>query len=188
MQVEESITYVEDAVQMIVQTLELGSRPQKVWNEAYNIATDNVHSLRSLVQQMAHFMNVSIGPTDGNDNNLFMYPTVFSGGMDVSKAKKQLNFHPTDLAEALKSTIDWYEHEFVNNYDYREEMVGDIMARIVPREKRDKVYLAIDRELSKAGVEQSSDWYKAKRKGDLEFFDKYEKFDKINQPPVKEEL
>ena len=188
MQVEESITYVEDAVQMIVQTLELGSRPQEVWNEAYNIATDNVHSLRSFVQQMAHFMNVSIGSTDGNDNNLFMYPTVFSGGMDVSKAKNQLNFHPTDFVKALKSTIDWYDNEFVHNYDYREEMVGDIMARIVPREKRDKVYLAIDRELSKAGVEQSSDWYKAKRKGDLEFFDKYEKFDKINQPPVKEEL
>ena len=45
MQVEESITYVEDAAEMIVKTLELGQ--PKVWNQAYNIATENppLHSL-----------------------------------------------------------------------------------------------------------------------------------------------
>ena len=114
-----------------------------------------------------------------------MYPTVFSGGMDVSKAKTKLGFQPKNFEDALKSSIEWYDHEFNTNYDYREEMVADIMARIVPKEKRDKVYLAVDRELSKVGIEQSSAWYKAKRKGDLEFL---EKFDRVNKPPVKEEL
>ena len=33
--------------------------------------------------------------------------------------------------------------------------------------------------MSKVGIEQSSAWYKAKRKGDLEFL---EKFDKVNKP------
>ena len=44
MQVQESITYVEDAAKMIVKTLELGP---SVWNQAYNIATENppLHSL-----------------------------------------------------------------------------------------------------------------------------------------------
>ena len=182
MQVEESITYVEDAAEMIVKTLELGP---KVWNQAYNIATENPQTLKNFIIKMASIMNVTITETDRNDNNLFMYPTVFSGPMDVSKAKSKLGFQPTNFEDALKTSIEWYDHEFNSNYDYREEMVADIMARIVPKEKRDKVYLAVDRELSKVGIEQSSAWYKAKRKGDLEFL---EKFDKVNKPPVKEEL
>ena len=52
-------------------------------------------------------------------------------------------------------------------------MVSDLMARIVPREKRDQLYLAIDRELTRAGVDQSN--YRSKRKGDLELLDKFEK-------------
>ena len=182
MQVEESITYVEDAAEMIVKTLELGP---KVWNQAYNIAVENPQTLKNFIIKMASIMNVTISQTDGNDNNLFMYPTVFSGPMDVSKAKSKLGFQPTNFEDALKTSIEWYDHEFNSNYDYREEMIADIMARIVPKEKRDKVYLAVDRELSKVGIEQSSAWYKAKRKGDLEFL---EKFDKVNKPPVKEEL
>ena len=182
MQVEESITYVEDAAEMIVKTLELGP---KVWNQAYNIATENPQTLKNFIIKMASIMNITITETDGNDNNLFMYPTVFSGPMDVSKAKSKLGFQPTNFEDALKNSIEWYDHEFNSNYDYREEMIADIMARIVPKEKRDKVYLAVDRELSKVGIEQSSAWYKAKRKGDLEFL---EKFDKVNKPPVKEEL
>ena len=76
MQVEESITYVEDAADMIVKTLELGPA---AWNQAYNIATDTppLHSLRTFIQSMASLMNVTISETDPNDNNLFMYPTVF---------------------------------------------------------------------------------------------------------------
>ena len=183
MQVEESITYVEDAAEMIVKTLELGQ--PKVWNQAYNIATENPQTLKNFIIKMASIMNVTITETDRNDNNLFMYPTVFSGPMDVSKAKSKLGFQPTNFEDALKNSIEWYDHEFNTNYDYREEMIADIMARIVPKEKRDKVYLAVDRELSKVGIEQSSAWYKAKRKGDLEFL---EKFDKVNKPPVKEEL
>ena len=103
--------------------------------------------------------------------------------MDVTKAKEKLGFKPTKFIDALKNSIEFYDNEFISSVDYREEMISDIMARLVPRERRDKVYLAVDRELSKAGIEQSS--YKAKRKGDLEFL---EKFDKPNKPPVKEEL
>lgn len=84
-----------------------------------------------------------------------------------------LGFEPTNFEDALKTTIDWYDNEFVSQYDYREEMVSDIMARIVPRERRDQFYLAIDRELTKAGVDQSN--YRSKRKGDLEFLNKFDK-------------
>ena len=35
------------------------------------------------------------------------------------KAKDLLDFKPTLFEEALKTTIEWYEKEFVSQYDYR---------------------------------------------------------------------
>ena len=52
-------------------------------------------------------------------------------------------------------------------------MVSDLMARIVPRHRRDKFYLAIDRELSKVGINEPN--FKAKRKGDIESLEKFER-------------
>lgn len=164
---------------MIVKVLEKGDA---VWNEAYNIAmTPPLHTLRSIIQEMAEIMNVTLGETEPSDNNLFMYPTVFSGGIDTQKARDRLGFTPTEFSIALRSTVKWYDLEFVQNYDYREEMVADVMARIIPKERRDKVYLAIDQKLSEAGVQVSN----AKRKGDIEHL---EKFDKTSYKPPKNEL
>ena len=35
------------------------------------------------------------------------------------KAKDLLDFKPTLFEEALKTTIEWYDKEFVSQYDYR---------------------------------------------------------------------
>ena len=32
--------------------------------------------------------------------------------LDISKAKKELNFKPTDISEGLRKTIDWFKHEY----------------------------------------------------------------------------
>ena len=48
------------------------------WDEAYNIATHAVVTLKEFITQMAEKMQVDLGKTDPNDNNLFMYPTVYS--------------------------------------------------------------------------------------------------------------
>ena len=147
---------------------------KKVWNQSFNIATEpSLHTLKSIVNKMADFMNVTIDEIDTSDHNLYMYPTVYSGGIDTTKAKELLNFQPTLFQDALKTTISWFDNEFLSQYDYREEMISDIIARIVPKQRRDQFYLAIDRELTKAGVELNN--YKAKRKGDLEFLHKFEK-------------
>ena len=52
-------------------------------------------------------------------------------------------------------------------------MVSDLMARIVPRNKRSKFYLAIDRELSKVGIQVPN--YINKLKGDSESLEKFER-------------
>ena len=75
MKVRESITYVEDAADMVIRVIEKGTTK---WDQAYNIATHAVVTLREIITQLAEKMNVDLGKTDPNDNNLFMYPTVYS--------------------------------------------------------------------------------------------------------------
>ena len=48
------------------------------WDQAYNIAAHAVVTLKEFITQMAEKMQVDLGKTDPNDNNLFMYPTVYS--------------------------------------------------------------------------------------------------------------
>ena len=47
------------------------------------------------------------------------------------------------------------------------------MARLVPKHKRDQLYIAVDRELIKSGIQDPI--YKKKRKGEIESFEKFER-------------
>ncbi len=152
-----------------------------VWDKAYNIAVDEVVTLEEIVRMMAKKMGVTITDTDTTNGKLHMYPTVFTGGIDTSRAKQLLDFKPTPLEEAMEQSVLWYNNRFSQSFDYRESMMSDILARIVPREKRTELYLAADRELSKAGVVEAN--YRSKRKGDLENLEMFER-----AKPQKQEL
>ena len=52
-------------------------------------------------------------------------------------------------------------------------MLQDIMARLVPKHKRDQLYIAVDRELIKSGIQDPI--YKKKRKGEIESLEKFER-------------
>ena len=58
--------------------------------------------------------------------------------------------------------------------------------RIIPRERRDQVYLAVDIVLSDAGVENSN--YRSKRKGDIEYLDSFDKPKLVPKLVPKQEL
>ena len=60
---------------MVIRVIEKGASN---WDQAYNIATQAVVTLKEIITQMAEKMQVDLGKTDPNDNNLFMYPTVYS--------------------------------------------------------------------------------------------------------------
>ena len=112
---------------MIIRSIELGP---DVWKTAYNIAVEpSLHSLTSIINKMGELMNVTIEKTNPSDDNLYMYPTVFSGGMDISKAEVKLGFKPTNFDDMMKMTVEWYDNEFVTQPNYREEMIADLMAR-----------------------------------------------------------
>ena len=95
-----------------------------------------------------------------------------NGTMDISKAVREIGFKPTPTKEAFKETVEWYEDQFRNNEAVRTEMITRFMTYAIPREKKPKLYGAIDRELEKAGVKVEK--IRKKRKGDLEEFEKDE--------------
>ena len=160
----ESLTYVEDVPPVIMNIIELG---EAVWNEAYNIAMEEEFSLANILLRMRDGMGMKevLGNSQDTDKSFYLYPSVFSGNMDMSKAKKMLNFKPTKAEEAFKRTLNWYEDAFHKFPTQRDIILSELFKTAVPKENRDAVYLAIDRELTKTG--HTEEKYARKKKGDL---------------------
>lgn len=51
----------------------------------------SLHTLKSIVYKMAEFMNVIIEKIDTSDHNLYMYPTVYTGGIDIIKVNCEVS-------------------------------------------------------------------------------------------------
>lgn len=101
--VTESLTYVMDAADAVVKVIEQRSN-KEILDQAYNIGMDEEVSLWDIVQKIGGVM----GTEDMEQNNIpsekafFLYPTVFAGPMDSSKAKRVLGWKPTDIDVAFK--------------------------------------------------------------------------------------
>ena len=123
-----------------------------------------------------------MGNSETTEKSFYLYPTVFSGNMDISKAKKMLGFARTSAEEAFKATLAWYEEAFVKFPSNRDSILTDLFQTAIPKENRfvlrnikidssldycfrDAVYLAIDRELTRMG--HTEEKYAKKKKGDL---------------------
>lgn len=46
---------------------------------------------------------MSFQDNEPNEHSTHLYPTVFSGPMDITKARSRLGFEPTDPKEAFKA-------------------------------------------------------------------------------------
>ena len=124
-----------------------------------------------------------MGNSETTEKSFYLYPTVFTGSLDISKAKSMLGFTPTPADEAFKATLDWYKEAFVKFPSHRDSILTDLFQTAIPKENRssniflgdlqflprtvfrDAVYLAIDRELTKLGHKEEK--YAKKKKGDL---------------------
>ena len=77
-----------------------------------------------------------MGNSETTEKSFYLYPTVFSGNMDISKAKKMLGFTPTSAEEAFKSTLAWYEEAFVKFPSNRDSILTDLFQTAIPKENR----------------------------------------------------
>jgi len=160
----QSLTYVEDVAAAVLQVIRKG---EQVWNQAYNIAMEEEFSLANILLRMRDGLGVDevVGESEESEKSFYLYPTVFSGNMDISKARQTLQFLPTTADEAFKETLAWYEEAFVKFPSHRDSVLTELFQTAIPKDKRDKVYLAIDRELTARG--HSEDKYAKKKKGDI---------------------
>lgn len=161
---KQSLTYTDDAAQSVLLAVE--SKPE-AWDNAYNIAMEEEMTLWDTCLKIAELMGVENIEQDNshNDRTFHLFPTVFNGPIDITKAKEQLGFKPTPVETAFKKTIEWYDQALVTMDSFREEMLTRMITYVVPREKKDKLYLAVEAELEKHGIVNEK--YRKKRKGDI---------------------
>jgi len=160
----ESLTYVEDVAQAVLKVIEKG---EQVWDEAYNIALEEEFTLANILLRMRDGLGMKevLGDSEDSEKSFYLYPTVFSGNMDISKAKKLLDFAPTPADKAFEETLAFYKKAFVDFPEERDEVLTELFKTAVPKKNRDLVYLAIDRELGKEGKIEEK--FARKKKGDL---------------------
>lgn len=163
MNVKESLTYVQDAAQSILLAM---NKPES-WDNAYNIAFEREFSLWDILQLMGEVIGVEGMKQDNEESekSIHLYPTVFSGPQDISKAKDKLGFVPTEPEVAFRNTVAWYKDLFINNEDEREELIARFMLYVLPREAKQSFYVAVGKELERHGIRDEK--YRKKRKGDL---------------------
>ena len=158
-----SFTYVEDAASAIILAMD---KREKAWDGAFNIAMEEKFTLPGALARMAETLKITNTTTSGDsvEGSFFIYPTVFRGPVDVSKAKEVLGFTPTNAETAFRETVQWYEEAFSKREAEREEMLRRFKNWVVPRSHHDRLLAAVGRLLGDAVTKKK---YRSKRKGEL---------------------
>lgn len=162
--VKESLTYVKDAAKAILNVIE---KDKSVWDNAYNVAMDEEFTLGDIINKIADTMEVKDIQMDhfNGESSNYLFPSVFRGPMDMSKAKSKLGFVATDADTAFKETVEWYDQRLISNETEREMVLKRFVNDILPRDMKDQFYIAVDKFLEKNGVVKER--YRKKRKGDI---------------------
>jgi len=160
----ESLTYVEDVGQAILKVFNLG--PQ-VWNQAYNIAMDEEFSLSNILLRIRDGIDQqNVMSEVVTDSNAYHgYPSVMMGPVDITKAREKLGFEPTDVEEAIRTTIHFHEDAFAKFPKQRDLVLKDLFSIVVPKDRKDAVYAGLDREFTKHGIVDKR--YRKARKGEV---------------------
>ena len=109
-----SFVFTPDVARMIVQLIPITD--DNLLNQAYNLAFDEAPTLKDVVLHMGKFFgydDIDFDETEEADI-LFGLPSVTRGPIDTSKAKRLLNWQPTDLQIALRKTCRFYEQAEYN--------------------------------------------------------------------------
>lgn len=103
-----SLVYVDDVASAIVTCVESES---DLYNQAYNLALDErptlVQFLHSLMDEL-DIEDVKI-ESDYSDTAFRLFPSVTTGPLDTTKAKRLLGWKPTPWFDVLGITVEFYE-------------------------------------------------------------------------------
>ena len=151
-EVKSSLTHVADAALSVISAMEASP---DAWDESYNVALEEEFNLRDILRKMAAVLGTDeklLFDETPEDQNFHLYPTVFRGPIDVSKAKLKLGFAPMSSDEAFAKTVEWYEEAFLSMEEEREEALSRFSTYVLPRDKKKVFFAAVDRELAEHGI------------------------------------
>ena len=77
-----------------------------------------------------------VGESQESEKSFYLYPTVFSGNLDISKAKEMLDFQPTSADEAFRETLAWYDEAFVKFPAHRDSVLTELFQTAIPKQNR----------------------------------------------------
>ena len=77
-----------------------------------------------------------VGESKETEKSFYLYPTVFSGNLDISKAKEMLQFQPTPAEQAFRETLAWYDEAFVKFPGHRDSVLTELFQTAIPKQNR----------------------------------------------------
>lgn len=103
-----SFVYVNDVADVISDCISSG---QDIYNNAYNLALTETPTLVQFLQGLMNVLDIEdIDITEDPDVDGFrLFPSVKSGPLDTTKAKRLLNWNPTSWIDILDHTTEFYE-------------------------------------------------------------------------------
>ena len=106
---------------------------KSTWNEAYNIAMEEYFSLANILLRLRNLLEVAdvVGDSEESEESFYNYPTVMSGNIDISKARKKLGFEPTQADAAFSQTIEFYKDAFLRFPEHRDEVLTQMFQAIL---------------------------------------------------------
>ena len=124
-----SFVYSEDVSDLVVKLLEV---ELDVYNEAYNVAFEPV-TLEVFLGIMAESLGVDVVFNRTDEANLHWYPPMSHGVMNTTKVVEKLNWKPSVLEVAIKSSCEFYQTAMsVSAYKIRRDR---ILRRYLPNKK-----------------------------------------------------
>ncbi|KAF4526738.1 hypothetical protein B566_EDAN015308 [Ephemera danica] len=134
--VKTSYVYAPDVGTLIADII-LGRFTSDINNQIFNLAFEDGVTLKELLLEMSSNLETEI-EFQVKDNAVFMLPSVTRGPVDISKAKKYLNFKPTDWRMALRKTIYFYKKANMKFPKERDQVVDKLIRLAVPDDKKEK--------------------------------------------------
>ena len=120
-----SITYVGDAASSIIAAIDESN--MGAWGEAYNIGCEDIFNVTSQIMTLGHLMGKHNLRPRKDDIDLYFYPSVTKGPMDIDKAKDGIGFVPTPLDVALFKTVTWYETMYLESRRFRDDVLSKLI-------------------------------------------------------------
>ena len=100
-----SFVYSEDLSDLIIKLLEI---ELDVYNEAYNVAFEPV-TLEGFIEVMAECLGVDVAFDRTDQANVHWYPSVSRGPVNTTKISEKLNWKPSTLKVAVKSSCEFFQ-------------------------------------------------------------------------------